>query len=265
MLALLSNKGRRGSPLSMEQERLLDDWAAGRLSGDDAARAEVLARENTTAAERVLERRLLEATDRDAAVPEALSARVLAAVSPPPAASPRRSWWQGLQLNWTGALGLAAMAVILVIALIPVLQRAFHSDDTLQVAMATIGDRNALFEPSDVRMRGPGPQPPAPTDLRFRDVEVPTAVLRDLAKAAKDGSGADAVRALLPYLPGTTPSAAPPPRVVLDAALQQRVEAATTDRLMVRIYDLADPRAADIRKLLGATAEGRTWLLTLKP
>jgi hypothetical protein len=265
MLALLSHKGGGRSPLSVEQERLLDDWVAGRSSGADATRAEALARENAAAAERVLERRLLEAADQDAAVPQALSARVLAAVSPPVTASPRRAWWRMLQLNWAGALGLAAMAAILVIVLIPVLQRSFQAGDTLQVAMATIGDRDALFEPSDVRTRGPGPQPPAPTDLRFRDVEVPTAVLRDLVKATKDGSGTDALRSLMPYLPKTTTGAAQPPRIVLDAALQQRIEAATTERLPVRIYDLADPRAADIRKLLGATAEGRAWLLTLKP
>lgn len=265
MLALLSNKGRGRSPLSIEQERLLDDWVAGRLTGSDASRAEVLARENAAAAERVLERRLLAATDRDAAVPEALSARVLAAVSPPVTASPRRSWWQGLQLSWAGALGLAAMAAILVIALMPVLQRSFEAGNAQQVAMATIGDRNALFEPSDVRMRGGGTQTPPPADLRFRDVEVPTAVLRDVVKAAKDGSGADALRTLTPYLPKTTTGTAQPPRIVLDAALQQRIEGATTDRLPVRVYDLADPRAADIRKLLGVTAEGRAWLLTVKP
>jgi hypothetical protein len=267
MLALLSNKGRRPSPLTAEQERLLDDWVAGRLASGEAARAEALVKENAWAAERVLERRLLDASGRDAAVPEALSARVLAAVSPPPAASPRpeptprRAWWQGLQVGWTGALGLAALTAILVIALVPLLQRSFRAGDTLQVAMATIGDRSALFEPSDVRMRGGGPQPP-PADLRFRDVEIPTAILRDLAKAANGSATPDAVRALQPYLPI---AGAPSSRIILDAALKQRIDAATGERLPVRIYDLADPRAADIHKLLGAAGEGRAWLLTLKP
>jgi hypothetical protein len=129
--------------------------------------------------------------------------------------------------------------------------------------MATIGDRDALFEPSDVRRRGPGPQPPQ-ADLRFRDVEIPTATLRDLVKATGGAAAPDAVRALLPYLPGAAASA-PAPHIVLDAALKQRIDAATGDRLPVRIYDLADPRAANIRKLLGATGEGRAWLLTVKP
>jgi hypothetical protein len=262
MLAVLSNKGRRPTPLSIDQERLLDDWVAGRLAPGEAARAEALVRANAWAAERVLERRLLEASRRDAAVPEALSATVLASVWPPPAAAPRRSWWQALQVGWTGALGLAALIAILVIALLPLLQRSFRGGDALQVAMVTIGDRSALFEPSDIRMRGPGPQPP-PADLRFRDVEIPTALLRDLVKAADGGAAPDAVRALLPYLP--TASGASAPRIVVDATLRQRVDAATAERLPVRIYDLADPRAVDIRKLVGVEGEGAAWLLTVKP
>ena len=47
--------------LSADQERLLDDWVAGRLAPEDAERAAALVKQNTLAAERVLERRLLEA------------------------------------------------------------------------------------------------------------------------------------------------------------------------------------------------------------
>jgi hypothetical protein len=167
-----------------------------------------------------------------------------------------------LQVGWTGALGLAALIAVLVIALLPLLQRSFQSGETLQVAMVTIGDRTALFEPSDVRMRGPGPQPP-PADLRFRDVDVPTSILRDLLKATNGAAARDAVRALLPYLPAAP--GAPAPRIVVDAALRQRIEAASTEHLPVRIYDLADLRAADIRKLIATAGEGPAWLLTVKP
>ena len=38
MLAVLSNRGRDATLLSAEQERLLDDWVAGRLTPDDAER-----------------------------------------------------------------------------------------------------------------------------------------------------------------------------------------------------------------------------------
>jgi hypothetical protein len=264
MLAVLSNRGGPASPLSAEQKRLLDDWIAGRLPPDEAARAENLARQNPLAAEQVLERRLLDATRNDVPVPEALSSRVLANVAPPAALAPRPSWWKGLQLTWTGALGLAALVAILLIALVPVLQRAFQGNGAVQVALATITDRSPLFEPSDVRMRGGSPQPPAPADLRFRDVDVPTAVLRNLMKAANGTAATDAVRAMLPYLPAAAGGRGLP-HIVIDAALEQKVDGATSERLPVRIYDLADPRAADIRKSLGSAADGRAWLLTFKP
>ncbi len=61
MSAVLSNRGRAATPLSADEERLLDDWLAGRLAPADAERAAALTRQNSLAAERVLERRLLEA------------------------------------------------------------------------------------------------------------------------------------------------------------------------------------------------------------
>ena len=57
MLAVLSNRGRDATALSAEQERLVDDWVAGRLAPDDAERAAALVRKNTLAAKPPLERR----------------------------------------------------------------------------------------------------------------------------------------------------------------------------------------------------------------
>src|SRR5260370_20307073 len=61
MLAVLSNRGRDATLLTSDQERLLDDWLAGRLGPAEAERAPALTKRNSLAAERVLERRLLEA------------------------------------------------------------------------------------------------------------------------------------------------------------------------------------------------------------
>ena len=46
MLAVLSNRGRDGTPLSADQEGLLDDWVAGRLAPEQAGRAAALAKRN---------------------------------------------------------------------------------------------------------------------------------------------------------------------------------------------------------------------------
>ena len=55
MLAVLSNRGRTATVLSPEEERLLDDWLAGRLSPEAGERAAALVSRNSLAAERVLE------------------------------------------------------------------------------------------------------------------------------------------------------------------------------------------------------------------
>src|SRR6266851_235581 len=93
MLAVLSNRGREATPLSADQEGLLDDWVAGRLAPEQAERAAALAKQNTLAAERVLERRLLEAARQSPPVPRDLTTRILKA-SPPPKAAPSGGWWR---------------------------------------------------------------------------------------------------------------------------------------------------------------------------
>lgn len=261
MLAVLSNRRQRREMLSPEQERLLDDWVAGRLAPAEAAQAESLTGQNVWAAERVLERRLLDAASRRGEVPDGLSARVLAALAPAAGSATRAPWWQGLRNFWLAGLAMAAFAAILAVAVAPLFQRSFQDGGSAQIAMASIADRSALFEPADVRMRGSA-APPVP-DQRFRDVEIPTAVLRDLVNATSASAAARAVGALQRYLPAGAGQALP--RIALDAALKERLDGTTAERLPVRIYDLGDPRSAEVRALLGAIAEDRRYLLTVKP
>ena len=90
MLAVLSNRGRDATVLSAEQERLVDDWMAGRLAPDDAERAAALVRQNALAAERVLERRLQAAASESPPVPQQLTAQILKASAPPKASAAGR-------------------------------------------------------------------------------------------------------------------------------------------------------------------------------
>src|SRR5215475_15956638 len=123
MLAVLANRGRESRALSPDEERLLDDWAAGRLAPDDAARAAAVVKQNALAAERVLERRLQAAAEEDPPIPQALSARILQAAAPPKA-SAIGAWWRSLgRRQWISIAGAAALASILVVAGMPVLQQ----------------------------------------------------------------------------------------------------------------------------------------------
>jgi hypothetical protein len=265
MLAVLSNRGRDATVLSADQERLLDDWVAGRLAADDAERAAALVRQNALAAERVLERRLQAAASESPPVPQQLMAQILKA-SAPQKTSTIGAWWRSLgHWQWTSIAGAAALASILVVAGMPVLQQMM-SGGPLQVAMVTITDRGPLFEASDIRMRGTGAPPGSPADQRFRDIEMPASVLKSVLSAAATPSAATA-REIDPYLPAASDASGQPVRVVVDAALREKVDALQpSDRVPVRIYDLRDPRAADILPVIGSLPDsGRVYLLTVKP
>jgi hypothetical protein len=264
MLAVLANRGRDATPLTSDQERLLDDWVAGRLAAEDAGRAAALAKQNTLAAERVLEHRLLKAAGESPSVPRDLTARVLAA-SPSPRVAPSLGWWRSLgRWRWPSLAGAVALAAIVAVVGVPLWQQALQGSATIEVAMATIADRTALFEPSDIRMRGPGQQPGPVVEQRFRDVEVPTSILKGLL-APTAAPRREASREIEPYL--ALGGDGRPSHVIVDNALKAKIEAGgSAERMPVRIYDLEDPRAADIRLLVGSLPKGRRiYLLTLKP
>lgn len=266
MLAVLSNRGRDATLLSADQERLLDDWTSGKLAADDAERAATLVRQNVLAAERVLERRLQAAARESPPVPQRLTGQILKA-SPPPKASPAGVWWRSLgRWRWTSIAGAAALASILVVAGMPVLQQMMMSGGgPLQVAMVTIGDRSPLFEASDLRMRGTTPLPGPATSERFRDIEMPTALLKELVVATGQ-PGSAAAREIERQLLGAGERTDRTVRVIVDSSLKQRIDAADRDRLPVRVYDLDDPRSAEIRSLVGLPAGSeRAFLLTIRP
>jgi hypothetical protein len=266
MLAVLSNRGRDATVLSAEQERLVDDWVAGRLAPDDAERAAALVRQNALAAERVLERRLQVAASDSPPVPQQLTAQILKA-SAPPKASAVGAWWHSLgsRWQWTSIAGAAALASIIVVAGMPLVQQMMSGGGPVQVAMVTINDRGPLFEASDLRMRGTTPPPGPVTGDRFRDIEMPTALLRDLVATTgqpKSAASSEIERHVL----GGGVSADRPVRVIVDSSLRQRIDAADRDRMPVRVYDLNDPRSADIRRLVGLPpANERAYLLTVRP
>ena len=160
--------------------------------------------------------------------------------------------------------GAAVLAAVVAVVGVPLWQQAMQGGDSMQVAMVTINDRNPLFEPSDIRTRGPGPAPGPVVEQRFHDVEVPISILKGLLAAAAAPRSA-ASREIEPYL--SMSGDGHPAQVIVDFALKAKIEAgADGERMLVRIYDLEDPRTADIRPLVGPLPKGRRiYLLTLKP
>src|SRR5229473_2870842 len=77
LMAALFNRRRQWIPLSSDQIKLVDEFVAGQLAGEAASAAERLVRENAFAAERVMERRLVQQAKSGPAPPRALTESIL--------------------------------------------------------------------------------------------------------------------------------------------------------------------------------------------
>ena len=330
MLSAISRRQRDDTPLSLEQERLLDSWIAGRLPFEEVDRAAQLTRSNKLAAERILERRLITAANEGPDAPVALSARILGASQPSPnqmaasvlrkaahqpregandefamaacdelretayevrpgaptassarnlrASRPPRSagvsnlrWPTFSAWQWSG-FGAAAAAIV-AIAVFGFQVWQTQLDQSFQIAMATIEDRNVLFEEPKYRTRGRQQQAPAPsasstqepTESRFRDVEVPTTLLRRAINGASTDKGELEYSELMSYLRTQNEAFDRQARIVIDSALSDIVSETAPERtsIQIRAYDLDDPRAATIRsKVRPLPANAKAILLT---
>jgi hypothetical protein len=268
MLLVLSHRQRDSTPLSLDQERLLDSWMAGDLPPIDADRAAELTKHNRFAAERVLERRLISAANEGPGVPTPLAARVLRASRPPTRRMggifnlqwPTLSGWQ-----WSG-LG-AALAAIVVIAVFgfQFWQAQLRLEQSFQIAMVTIEDRSVLSEGAR-RTRGPSGEKPA--DSRYRDIDIPTALLRNAINSISAHRGNVERSELMNYLREHNVVFDNQAHILIDSALADSLSGIPDERnsIQVRVYDLDDPRAANIRsKIKMLHADLRFILLTLKP
>lgn len=266
--ALLLAIGRHKSsqaPLTVEQDRMLDEWVAGRLSPGEAARAAELTKRNSFAAERVLERRLVEAAQAGPGVPPAVTARVLAMAQPK--APPRKLFsfrlpsFNGLQWSMAGG-AVAAMLAVAVFSLQLINER--RQDQRIQVAMVTFDDRSPLSRPVQ---RSLGSQPAATGENVARDLDIPAEVLR----RALSGAGPDRAAAatqLLSYLPAPANPAGRSVQILIDAVLNERlaVDWRTRPVVPVRVYDLDDARTAPIRGAIKIPATTSiVMLLTVRP
>lgn len=275
MLLVLSHRQGDSTPLSSNQERLLDGWIAGRLSPIDAGRAAELTKHNKFAAERVLERRLISAASEGPGVPSTLASRVLSASPSPRTATPKLfdlrwptlSGWQ-----WSGlGAAVAATAVIAVFGF-QFWQQQLQPDRSFQIAMVTIEDRTVLVEEA---RRTRGPQAPSantspsekPGEGRFRDIEIPTALLQRAIASADNNKGVVEHSELMNYLRAQNDAFDNQARILIDAALADSLSEKSSQRnfIQVRAYDLDDKRSATIRgKIRPPQADGHFVLLTLR-
>jgi hypothetical protein len=264
LLLALTHGRRDGKPLSAGQEQLLNEWLGERLSTADAERAIALVKQNSLAAEHVLERRLVAAANRGPQIPAALSARILRAAqatgrSQQPVFGLR--WPILSRLQWSAAG--AAVAATIAAGLFGVLTSREHgpSAQRVQLAMVTLDDRRVPSGAPQVRSLRPDGTTPA--DSGFRDIDIPADLLR---RAIASVGGLDTGKLadqLLVYLPMPSKPTAPV-RIVIDSAISERLNGEWSGRMIVpvRVYDIDDSRMQATRDSLQATAG--TMLLTIR-
>ena len=254
LLVAIARIPRSSSPLSDAEVRLLDDWIHGRLSAGDAEQAAELTRQNSFAAERIMERRLVAAADTGPGVPPVLTSRILKAAQPARFAPPKvlRFRWPVLSsLQWSAAG--AAIAATLAAGIFVVLteHQNTQSYQRVQLAMVTIDDRRALSGAPQYRtLRSDGTAPAADG---FRDVDIPADLLRRAiagAESSNRGALASQLRVYLPPRNGTDEL----PRIVIDSVLADRLSGEWSGRtiLPIRAYNLEDPRMKVVRENLSA-------------
>jgi hypothetical protein len=290
MLSAISQRQRDNTPLSLDQERLLDSWMAGHLPPNEADRAADLTKSNILAAERILERRLLAAANAGPDVPNTLSGRILrASRSPRPGLGrllklrwPTLSAWQ-----WSGLGAATAASIALVAAFGLVLWQGLsdqsfqfarvqsRSDQSFQIAMVTIEDRDVLVEGPRYRTRGSQeqtfiPSPPSsekPAEKSFSDVQVPTRLLRRAISSASYDKQSIEHSELMTYLRARNESFDSHARILIDSALADSVsESVPKDSsAQIRAYDLNDPRNLTVRsKIRTLSVDAHAILLTLR-
>jgi hypothetical protein len=305
LMAALFNRRRQWLPLSSDQIRIVDEFVAGRLAGEAAAAAERLVRENAFAAERVMERRLLQQAESSPAPPRALTESILreaerAATRRSPVKRPLGAAW----LSWktVGVVGVTAAAMILggELLLNPVrsptgtgheAKEANNNPNDLassvQVAMATIANRDLLLEPSDVKLRGeagrssmgnanPRKAPETSENVvpRFYDIEVPSDLLAGWMAHARAGSQIPSAE-LAPLVGGLQAfKSSQNVSILFDEALRTRILETPpgvpkqTSMTRLRVYDLRQQPSDELLKGISiktsqSIAPG--YFVTLKP
>lgn len=157
------------------------------------------------------------------------------------------------------------MAAIVVIAVFgfQFWQAQLQVDQSFQIAMVTIEDRSVLSEGAR-RTRGPVSEKPA--ESRYRDIDIPTTLLRNAINSIS-GRGNLERSELMNYL-REQDAFNNQARILIDSALADSLSKILDEHnsIQVRVYDLDDPRAVPMRSKIKKLPAGAHFrLLTLKP
>ena len=145
-------------------------------------------------------------------------------------------------------------------------QQQLRPEQSFQIAMVTLEDRSVLAE--GVR-RTRGPQTPSPRiqeSVKYRDIDIPTDLLQRTITSASNNQGAVEHSELMNFLRAQNDAYSSEAHILIDSALADSISKKSDqrDETQVRIYDLDDVRAANIRsKIKPLPPDRRSLLLTV--
>lgn len=153
-------------------------------------------------------------------------------------------------------LGFLGAALLVVLAIVPLAKWPFGTKPAS--SDATVGFAS-LRDPTALQTVG---------SAASRDVEMPTALVRSLLKAAQDTTKGVPIRDLAAYLPA--PRGGPvtgPVGILFDPQVAIALDdTRNRDRLGVRLYDLGDSQAERLRQQLPSRqVDERTYFVTVRP
>lgn len=257
-------------PLNDSEKLLLDNWSNGLLTENDSKIARSLVKSNIAARDHILEKRLQKVADNSPAPPAALSNMIL---------STDRS--QNLSLlnliskvffNDSWRMSVIAGAATLAATLLVFINKPQSINDepqqSFQIAMADLSDRNSLYESSDFITRGP--KKVSKEKKSSGDISIPAALLNSLSANITDGSnvtnkksaeldikwrlkdiiGDDTLRQATLFID----------RQLIDAASKK-----SDEMLATRVFDLQKTANIALRRQLFLNDQRSAFLLALKP
>jgi hypothetical protein len=143
-------------------------------------------------------------------------------------------------------------------------QQQLRPEQSFQIAMVTLEDRSVLAEV--VRRTRGSPSSEELVKSRFRDINIPTELLQRAITSASNNKGVVDNSELMNFLSSQNDAYNYEAHFLIDSALSDSIskKLGQRDETQVRIYDLDDGRAANIRsKIKPLPVDGHSLFLTV--
>ncbi len=269
-LSVISKVPSTFYPLNDSEKLLLDNWSNGLLTENDGKIAKNLINSNLAARDYILEARLQNAAKNSPAPPAALSNKILAT-----SRSSNSSIFNFISkafFNDSWRMRIIAGAATLAATLLVFINKPQSINDepqqSFQIAMADLSDRNPIYESSDFITRGS--KKVSAEKKSSGDISIPTELIKNLSTnilslsndTNKQSLELDIKQRLVEIIGVDTLNRT---TIFIDRELVQEASKKPNSLIETRVFDLQKKANASLRKQLLSNDQKTAILLALKP